>query len=342
MKKLFLTSGLVLCMTCPSFAATDIDANGQVGGSAATCVYNVLDSYTGPVSFEAKWDPNMGTITLDNGRYVAGNATAVQSASSTTNVPANLYSVYGVGVYASTTAQAGYANSTQYPRMTTIGGTPTMTGYEFAGYFTGKTDGTEVINSSGAIQYDAASTQITGVNGTATFYAHWTAKTISITYNCGALPSGASTGPIAGTPPAQVTGVAYNSSYTLEATPGTGDGACKLSGYHFKGWRCDHDLFSDGAAYSPADTNAPNYASTLTSNVWGVTTNNSGSIKSESNITCYATWAPNSIGLTWVLDGGSVTTAGGTSCTYDGGITLPVEPTKNGYHFTGWTVTNGN
>lgn len=66
MKKLFLTSGLVLCMACPAMA-------DPITGAANNreCVYDVLGSYTGPVDIEAQWTKNKYNVT-----YVAcANAT---------------------------------------------------------------------------------------------------------------------------------------------------------------------------------------------------------------------------------------------------------------------------
>ena len=47
-------------------------------------------------------------------------------------------------------------------------------------------------------------------------------------------------------------------------------------------------------------------------------------------------WEPNTIGLKWF--NGDQQIAGQTSCTYDGTITVPPQPTKPGYTFNGWKV----
>ena len=46
MKKLFLTSGVILCMACPSLATTDIDYNSNTqtysaGGETPTCIEDI-------------------------------------------------------------------------------------------------------------------------------------------------------------------------------------------------------------------------------------------------------------------------------------------------------------
>lgn len=47
-------------------------------------------------------------------------------------------------------------------------------------------------------------------------------------------------------------------------------------------------------------------------------------------------WEPNVIGLRW--SNGTEQINGQTSCTYDGTITVPPQPTKLGYTFKGWKV----
>ena len=47
-------------------------------------------------------------------------------------------------------------------------------------------------------------------------------------------------------------------------------------------------------------------------------------------------WEPNVIGLRW--SNGNEQINGQTSCTYDGTITVPPQPTKLGYTFKGWKV----
>ena len=89
-----------------AFAATDIDANGNVGGSGATCVYNVLDTYEGSSSFDAKWTPNNYTITFakntmdanENALYgtITGTmANQTYAYDSTANLTTNAYSITG-------------------------------------------------------------------------------------------------------------------------------------------------------------------------------------------------------------------------------------------------------
>ena len=70
MKRIFLTSGLVVCMACPAFADLGpnnmvLDANEQETTTSAACKYPTLEGYNGTSTFTAKWTPTYQTITLD-------------------------------------------------------------------------------------------------------------------------------------------------------------------------------------------------------------------------------------------------------------------------------------
>ncbi|MCQ2568155.1 MAG: hypothetical protein MJ163_00960, partial [Alphaproteobacteria bacterium] len=126
MRKLFLTSGLVLCLAYPAFA--DIAA----GTSTAGCDESVLGSYTGPVDFTSEWRPMIsGAITLDPDRYTSNSGSAVSYATTAAD-PDTLNAVYGVGVYASAPSVSTLSDFTTSNRMTALTTTPTMTGYALA------------------------------------------------------------------------------------------------------------------------------------------------------------------------------------------------------------------
>ena len=78
MKRIFLTSGLVICMACPAFATVDLDASGNAAGYTNECVEPVLGVYEAdaqnPVQLEAKWTANTsGAITLVSSIYPSNN-----------------------------------------------------------------------------------------------------------------------------------------------------------------------------------------------------------------------------------------------------------------------------
>ena len=94
MKKIFLTSGLVLCLACPALAASDIttDINETTGayklasGADATCQEPTLGVTSGSQKFYAKWKSKWHTIALNVN--AAGGAAAGASV-----LPTTLYSV---------------------------------------------------------------------------------------------------------------------------------------------------------------------------------------------------------------------------------------------------------
>ena len=100
MKRIFLTSGLVVCMACPAFA--DLTApttqypNGTVEGSnpvsTPTCQYPTLEGYNGTSTFTAKWTPTYQEIDLDINE---GTTAATGGLTGQTFVPDPLYSVPG-------------------------------------------------------------------------------------------------------------------------------------------------------------------------------------------------------------------------------------------------------
>ena len=59
MKKMFLTSGIIICMVCPVFATgTGIPADGNGLAQSADCVEDVLGVSQGTAGLKAKWEPN--------------------------------------------------------------------------------------------------------------------------------------------------------------------------------------------------------------------------------------------------------------------------------------------
>ena len=88
MKKLFLTSGVILCMACPAFADEahyDIknDNVNLTNNDPATCQYPTLGKYTGPQTFYAKWAPHGYHVRYNNQAVIQGSTTATQVAGTT-------------------------------------------------------------------------------------------------------------------------------------------------------------------------------------------------------------------------------------------------------------------
>ena len=62
--------------------------------------------------------------------------------------------------------------------------------------------------------------------------------------------------------------------------------------------------------------------------------------------TLEATWGANTVNITWYADGEEIELdqedAGAATCEYDGTLTLPTPPSKDGYTFAGWTVKSAS
>jgi hypothetical protein len=186
MKKIFLTSGLVLCMICPAFAVT----NGIFDGSPANeCNATDLGGVDGSdnndtAALEAVWEPVVScAIVLDSNRYATSSDVSASSSATTAASVTPVFSKYGVGIYPSISDAESGTNV-----ITSLTTSPAMTGYTFAGFYTGKAGtGTQVIDASGNY-LSAANTQVTVAHDencstpAATWYAHWTPNTISLTW----------------------------------------------------------------------------------------------------------------------------------------------------------------
>ena len=158
--------------------------------------------------------------------------------------------------------------------------TPSRTGYTFLGWYTSRTNGTQVISST---------TVTTASNHT--IYAHWRANTYTVTYN-------ANNGSVS---PASKN-VTYGSSYGTLARP-------TRTGYNFDGW--------------------------YTSATGGTLITSSTQVTTASNHTIYAHWSANGLTVNFDANGGSVYQSS-KNVTYGSTYgTLPT-PSKSGNRFTGW------
>ena len=67
-------------------------------------------------------------------------------------------------------------------------------------------------------------------------------------------------------------------------------------------------------------------------------TTNLGQSENNSTANVEADWTANTININWYIDEDAQTALTTNTCTYDGIITLPTEPTKTGYTFSGWKL----
>lgn len=145
--------------------------------------------------------------------------------------------------------------------------TPTRTGYTFAGWYTAASGGTRVY-----------STTTVSITANQTLYAHWTAKTITATFNLAGGNIGGSTDSVTKTE-------TYDSAWVLPSDP-------VRAGYTFAGWYTEA---TGGTQITGADT-----------------------VAYTSNKTIYARWTGNEVTCTYDARGGTVSpgsksvTVGGT------------------------------
>lgn len=411
MKRIFLTSGLVLCMACPAFAEV---INGNTVESP-DCSQPTLNGTSGTSTFTAQWSPIWHTITLNEDDYDAtDNTTGIGIASSNIGTDGGalttantLYSEQNKsGVYKgfTGTVQAGTFELTNFTDSTVIttlpngkdvtysittvtpsGATgsptyPSITGATRAsngfwkdvsgtntqmitdqGVLTeaGKTAASSsVVDQTWNAEYKCATPTFANVTDTDSttpvwagytflgytatnevndttyitpgcieadtpLYARWSAQQFHITYTCGTAEgtsafttatTGASTNVVSDA-------INMDGSYTLAAD----QGSCVLPGYHFKGWNC-------GSLTEPTSTNG-----VVESGVYAGGA--SGKYSYAGDVTCSVVWEANTITLMSSNGFGGEPTSAGT-CDYDGTITMPAQPTRNGYEFTGWAVVN--
>ena len=139
-------------------------------------------------------------------------------------------------------------------------------------------------------------------------FASWTPNDYTVTYDCGA-------GSFVGGTPIVDTVTYDTTNYTFRA-----GSICSRSAYNFGSWSCTKDSPASGS-YTPSN------------GVW----------QNDFSVTCTAQWNQNSINLEW-YDGVSSTamTGGVASCTVGttGTITPIPVPTRTGYTFKGWKVTD--
>ena len=241
MKRIFLTSGIIVCMACPAFAVSD-----NLTGSGEECVIEDLGTATDgdTVQVEAKWAANIsGAITLDSNRYASSAAETAATTADTAAGVTPVYSKYATGIYGSSADATAETNP-----ITALTTQPVMTGYSFQGFYTGKAgNGTQVI-CNGYQYLPAAKTVVENAGETDTWYAHWTANSYDVTYAPGAHGLGAGR--------TITNGVTFDSNYTILGLGDATDysGVTAPAGYTFAGWQeslTGNAIRQSGYEYTP-------------------------------------------------------------------------------------------
>ena len=324
MKKLFLTSGLVLCMAGQAYASTAINYDNNSYGPSG-CNYTYLDTYENSSSLEAIWESNPYTITLNS-------HTETNEYGSTAASPESLYALYGDAVYleqAHTNAMSTTANGlTAAPN----GALPTGKTYTLTLNTNVTTAGTGGMNAAHTdSQVTAASgTKAASTNAQMSFAGFYSAAQSSKTTTNGTQYIGTdgkitTNGISAGTGTASAS--MWHAQYTC-TTAATYEPA--LQGYTFTGW---YDAANNGNVVNDFCL--------------------------DSNKTVFAHWTANHYDV--IYDPGTHG-ACGASCastgtnagkyvhtngaTYDSNYTAVTQNTTSiipntGYNFVGWNTQSG-
>ncbi|CDE09098.1 putative uncharacterized protein [Bacillus sp. CAG:988] len=328
------------------------DANG---GSVSPTYKNV--TYDGTYGTLAK--PTRTGYTFA-GWYTSRTGGSLVSSSTkvTTNATHTIYAHWNTNSY-SVTYDANGGTVSPTSKSITYGSTygtlptPSRTGYTFLGWYTSRTNGTQVISST---------TVTTASNHT--IYAHWRANTYMVTYN-------ANNGSVS---PASKN-VTYGSSYGTLAKP-------SRTGYNFDGWytsatggtlitsstqvttASNHTIYAhwsangltvnfdaNGGSVSPSSKSVT-YGSTYgtlptpsksgnrftgwyTAKVGGTKIEPSTTVTTLENHTLYAHWTGITYFITLDPNGGSVSTTFKMVTFNSNYGTLP-KPSRSGYNFLGW------
>ena len=229
-------------------------------------------------------------------------------------------------------------------------GTPSRTGYEFAGWFAAASGGTQ-------ISFPFAH----GQTSSFTLYAQWTANALTVTYDSqlgSAITAGSTTTGSSVVSP----GTPSRTGYTFTGWFAAATGGAAISFPYAHGQTSSFTLYAQWSANSLTIT----YDSQLGSAITAGSTTTGSSVASPgtpsrtgyeftgwftassggallsfpyphgqtSSFTLYAQWSANSLTITYDSQLGSGMTAGST--TTGGSIASPGTPSRTGYTFTGW------
>ena len=320
MRKIFLTSGVILCMACPAFATTDITYNSQSDTYSAegydnpTCVADITGQTenNSDAEFDAIWSAITYQISYAGG--TASNNGHSHNVTATT---------------------MGNQNATFDASVTMTSNTYAVTGYSFNNWScTGNKVTNGVAASSTDTYSDGATINPYNYASNLACTATWTPDTYNVVYNKGAG---------AGSNYTHTNGATYDGAYSIPSSGDAGTGVSGAStpqpGYTFIGWTTDS---------SPVVTRSSGTAPVNTGTVANAWTGTSQWTETSAK-TVYAAYLANQYTLTYAggdshNDGTGTPAAGSTTATvvtYGSSATVATNGfTLNGYGFSGWSCEN--
>lgn len=348
--------------------------NGGTGASSNPTSYTIesadiaLAAPTRTGYMFAGWTGSNGTTAQTSVTIAKGSSgDKTYSANWTANTYTLTYNANG-GAVSPTSKQITYDSA--YGTLAT----PTRTGYDFAGWYTSASGGTQV----------TASTVCTG---NATVYAHWTAKKYTVSFN--ANGGTGSTASVSATYDSAMPTISNKMSRTGYTFAGYYDAASGGTQYYtsanasartwnkaanttlYAHWTANKYTVSynaNGGAGTMANSTAT-YGSAFTTvknaftrtgytfNGWNEKADGTGTAWSlsssgvaesgkswtwsyTSNITLYAQWKPVTYTISYALNGGTNNSANPSSYTIESAAITLKDPTKTGYTFAGWKEGN--
>ena len=248
-------------------------------------------------------------LTYQNTPYSSGTITY------TAQWEANKYDVkynpgtHGTGSERTDANGATYGVNYTAKDFTTWAGFAANTGYRFIGWNTVTDQTTSDFPGVHETPWDRTS----GI----TVYAAYEAKRYNVKYECGDY--GTAVSGVNNTDAA-----IYDQPFVWRGDPTGSGGLCTTDASHnFSGWKC-----FEGSTSGTVLTDAQ-------------ITSHASRWQLDTDVVCVAQWGENLVRLTWLVNGGNTIANTPASCVYNtsNGITGIQQPTKTGYHFTGWLVT---
>lgn len=313
--KIFLTSMLAVLVACPAFAEYGVtpapNESGYIRfGENDTGTSVNAPCQANPLTFE-------GDDTLTSGTFIFTAGWAPQ-----------VYNVtYDNGTCGGTGVTDTRTYNVAYPILglgsgTGDSGVTLPTGYTFNGW-------SETVNGtdSGETRNNPYTYAADSLVGDITLTANCSANTYNVRYDCNggsfttAYSNGGSNYEDWDNPTTHSQEVVYGGQYAF-LNPSD---VCEKAGENTSAWNCYIDTDPQGASVSAINTSS-----------WST----------ANNVVCYASWAANVINLRWELDGGQMSVNNPATCDYGvaagdtGGINGVQKPTRTGYDFTGWYITD--
>ena len=300
----------------------------QIPASSATSTiklgYNLTaNANNGSISASTGWTGTGSTaskvVLFDN------NAIGILPSASRAN--------YGLkGWYTATTGGTKIATNTKFTQHSSIFAQWNANTYNITYNMNG---GTNPSSNPTTFTYSESTQTKTIANPTKVGYdfGGWTVTNGSISGNTLTINAGATSVTLTANWDAQKYAITYRDQ-----------GNAAFSGTHASGYPTQHTYGTATTLKSASKTGYAFGGWFTSSNCSGTAVTSLGATAYSADITLYAKWTANTYNITYVMDGGTNPSSNPTTFTYSESTQTKTiaNPTKTGYTFGGWTVTNGS